>query len=517
MFLSGNCAMSSATIESTTVDARFLRSIADCKLARVPTTMTSCIASLPGVVDDADVQLIRRALSAARASGRADEPALKVLEEAFLSPPTPGDTLRSELVTRVQQTSGPATAKGVEDTALYIYVPLASRNEVGGEPDRPIAAAHSRVHERNAHRARDWPRTLLAADTHDTKRSADVRARLDVLTTMPAEWVRHVTRWRRLNKPHRRVVRGKLTPDTNAEYLYYQTLFGLWPAPRPERRADDLPSREWLESSCRRLVDYMRKAAREAKTRTSWTETDPLYEKALLDFVGKTLTPTDDAHFLPDLARLTALTAHAGFQVALARLLLQCTAPGIPDIYQGSELWSFTLVDPDNRRPVDFDLRRALLDDVDGVLALCPTQRVPALAGMLRDWVDGRIKLLTTTAGLRLRRKDPELFLAGAYVPLATEITVDGDAIAFARMQEARALLFVAPRLCARMFTEDLQPPLGATWKTSRVLLPPELADRRFRHELTGAEIQPTTTADHSWLFLGEIFEHVPVGMLMSI
>jgi (1->4)-alpha-D-glucan 1-alpha-D-glucosylmutase len=206
-----------------------------------------------------------------------------------------------------------------------------------------------------------------------------------------------------------------------------------------------------------------------------------------------------------------------GMLNSLSQVVLKLGSPGVPDFYQGSELWDLSLVDPDNRRPVDFDLRRALLDDVDRVLALCPTQRVPALAGMLRDWVDGRIKLLTTTAGLRLRRKDPELFLSGAYVPLATEITVDGDAIAFARMQNERAQLFVAPRLCARLFTDDLQPPVGAAWKTSRILLPRELAGRRFRHELTGAELHSTSTADESWLFLGEIFEHVPVGILSAI
>ena len=378
--------------------------------------------SVPGVVDDADRDRIRRALSEARKSETSEE-ALRILEAAFLAPSTPGDTLRAELVARVQQTSGPATAKGVEDTALYIYVPLASRNEVGGEPDRPITRSHARMHERNLMRARDWPRTLTAADTHDTKRSADVRARLDVLTTMPDEWARHVTRWRRLNRPHRRVVRGRLTPDTNSEYLYYQTLFGLWPAPRPDRRADDLPSREWLESSRQRLVDYMRKAAREAKTRTSWTETDPQYEKALLDFVSHTLTPPEDAHFLPDLARLTALTARAGFQAALARVLVQFTAPGIPDIYQGSELWSFTLVDPDNRRPVDFELRGRLVGEIAAAEQTSDIRRYQT------HLHDARAKLALIVRLLRVRRDHPSLFLEGDYTP----VEMGGRVFAFTR------------------------------------------------------------------------------------
>jgi (1->4)-alpha-D-glucan 1-alpha-D-glucosylmutase len=413
---------------------------------------------VPGVVEASDRELIRRALSAAK-SGRGGHGSevFTLLEDAFLSAPTPGDTVRSELVARIQQTSGPATAKGVEDTALYVYVPLASRNEVGGEPDRPLAGAQARLHERNALRARDWPRTLLAADTHDTKRSADLRARLDVLTTLPGEWARHVARWRRLNKPYRQVVRGRLTPDTNSEYLYYQTVFGLWPAPRAERRADDLPSREWLEASRERLVDYMRKAAREAKTSTSWTETDPQYEKALLGFVSRTLTPGEDAQFLPDLARLTAHSANAGLQAALARVLLQFTAPGIPDIYQGSELWTFTLVDPDNRRPVDFELRSRLVGEVAAGdepfdLRLYTTRLH-----------DNRAKVALVARLLRLRRDHQQLFLEGDYTPL-----FPGDRLfAFARRWRAEQCMVIVRTTFATRGTEQL---------SGRARLPDELA-----------------------------------------
>jgi (1->4)-alpha-D-glucan 1-alpha-D-glucosylmutase len=392
--------------------------------------------SVPGVVEAADRELIRRALAAAGSAQDADRATLRLLDDAFLSPPTPGDTVRAELVARVQQTSGPATAKGVEDTALYVYVPLASRNEVGGEPDRPLRGAVARVHERNAARARDWPRTLLAADTHDTKRSADLRARLDVLTAMPDEWARHVARWRRLNKPHRQVVRGRLTPDTNSEYLYYQTVFGLWPAPRAQRRADDLPSREWLDASRQRLVEYMRKAAREAKTSTSWTETDPQYENALLGFVSRTLTPGEDAHFLPDLARLTALTARTGLQAALARLLLQFTAPGIPDIYQGSELRNFTLVDPDNRRPVDFELRRRLVGEIDAGNEIFDIRRYQTPSHL----TDSRAKLAFIARLLRVRRDHQRLFLEGDYEPL-----FPGDGLfAFVRRCQAEQCIVMA-------------------------------------------------------------------------
>jgi (1->4)-alpha-D-glucan 1-alpha-D-glucosylmutase len=266
-----------------------------------------------------------------------------------------------------------------------------------------------------------------------------------------------------------------------------------------------------------RLHEYMLKAVREAKLHTSWLTQNHPYEEALKTFVTRVLEPRPNNRFLPAVVRMLRQVGAIGMLNSLSQVVLKLGSPGVPDFYQGSELWDLSLVDPDNRRPVDFERRRALLDDVDRVLGLCAAQRLGPLAEMLRDWTDGRIKLLTTTTGLRLRRNDPELFLSGAYVPLATGITVDGDAIAFARMQDARAQLFVAPRLCARLFTEDLQPPLGGTWRTSRILLPRELAGRRFRHELTGAELQPTTTADESWLFLGQIFEHVPVGILTAV
>ncbi|HJQ20626.1 MAG TPA: malto-oligosyltrehalose synthase, partial [Gemmatimonadaceae bacterium] len=284
----------------------------------------------PGVVSDADRAHLDRAFKDAKKTARADPKVLDVLRRAFLGKPSASDTGRAELVARFQQTSGPAAAKGVEDTALYVYLPLASRNEVGASPDRPLADVVTRVHARNALRGRDWPRTLLATNTHDTKRSADVRARIDALTAVPDEWVRDVARWRRLNLRHKRVAHGKPAPDANSEYLYYQSLLGLWPAPSGDRGADDLPSREWMDAARQRLVAYMAKAAREAKTRTSWVDRDEAFEKALDDFVRQSMDPTQSAEFLSDVARLTARVASNGFHFALARVLLHCAAPGIP-------------------------------------------------------------------------------------------------------------------------------------------------------------------------------------------
>ena len=424
-------------------------------------------------------------------------------------PPATQEEARERLrfAMKLQQYTGPVQAKGLEDTAFYRYNVLLSLNEVAGDPGR-FGRTAAEFHEASGHRLRYGPLELLTTATHDTKLGEDVRARINAISELSAEWTREVSRWMRINNAHRTVIDSEPAPDRNDEYRFYQALLGCWPL----EGTHPIPSPDLAA----RLHEYMLKAVREAKRHTSWLTQNHGYEEALKVFVTRVLEPRPNNRFLPAVARLLRQVGAIGMLNSLSQVVVKLGSPGVPDFYQGSELWDLSLVDPDNRRPVDFDRRRALLDDVDRVLALCPGQRLAPLAGMLRDWADGRIKLLATTAGLRLRRNDPELFLSGGYVPLATEVSVDGDAIAFARIHDDRAMLFVAPRLCARLFTDDLQPPLGAAWKTSRVLLPPELAGRRFRHELTGAELQPTSTGDESWLFLGQIFEHVPVGILTA-
>ena len=365
----------------------------------------------PGVVRIEDRAVLERAFEGARGEAGVPLDALSLLHRAFFDAPDPADTRREALVALLQQTSGPAAAKGVEDTALYVHVPLASRNEVGGTPDRALDTAVARAHEGNAARAAHWPRSLNATSTHDTKRSADVRARLASLTGRPSEWARHVSRWRKLNRPLKRTVRGKPAPDTNAEYLFYQSLVGLWPAPRSQRRADDLPDTAWLRQAADRLAAYMLKAAREAKTRTSWTESDTQYEEALEAFVRRALAPGEEPHFTGDVARLTALVADDGFARALARVALHLAAPGVPDLYQGDELWNFALVDPDNRRAVDFDRAAALL------------AKSGAGADTLRDafgasFAADRVKQALVARLLRARREHPDLFAGGDYLSL---------------------------------------------------------------------------------------------------
>jgi (1->4)-alpha-D-glucan 1-alpha-D-glucosylmutase len=426
-------------------------------------------------------------------------------------PPATQEDARERLrfAMKLQQYTGPVHAKGLEDTAFYRYNVLLSINEVGGDPGR-FGRTAAEFHEASTHRLRYWPLELLATSTHDTKLGEDVRARINAISELSAEWTRDVGRWMRMNNAHRTVIEAEPAPDRNDEYRFYQALLGCWPLDGAD---GPIPSPDLAE----RLHEYMLKAVREAKIHTSWLTQNHPYEEALKVFVSRVLEPRPNNRFLPAIARMLRKVGTIGMVNSLSQVVVKIGSPGVPDFYQGSELWDLSLVDPDNRRPVDFARRRALLDDVDRVLGLCPAQRLAALADMLRAWGDGRIKLLTTTAGLRLRRNDPELFLTGAYVPLETEVTVGGDAIGFARIRDQRALVFMAPRLCASLFTEDLDPPLGGAWKTSRVLLPPELAARTFRHELTGAEIHPTTTADQSWLFLGQVFEHLPVGILTAV
>ena len=258
----------------------------------------------------------------------------------------------------------------------------------------------------------------------------------------------------------------------------------------------------------------MLKAVREAKVHTSWLTPNQQYEDALEGFVERVLTGDGGRRFVPAMRALQDRIAVIGMMNSLSQVAVKLGSPGVPDVYQGTDLWDLSLVDPDNRRPVDFDRRQRQLDEIDRLLSMPGPERAAAIAEMVAHWRDGRIKLLLTAVGLRLRRDKPELFLEGDYLPLETDVTVAGNAIAFARLHGEDGVLFVAPRLCARLLGGDLRPPLGESWKTSRVLLPPPLAGRSFRHEFTGAEIRPTTAGDQGWLFVGQLFEHVPVGIL---
>jgi (1->4)-alpha-D-glucan 1-alpha-D-glucosylmutase len=420
-------------------------------------------------------------------------------------PPADATEARERLrfAMKLQQYTGPVQAKGLEDTAFYRYNVLVSVNEVGGDPAR-IGRSVEAFHAANRHRAEAWPFGMLSTATHDTKLGEDVRARINIVSEMPDEWGRDVAKWMRINRPHRRLVDGDPAPDRNDEYRLYQALLGAWPV-EPLAPADAPPAA--TPAFIERIKAYMLKAAREAKLHTSWLTTNQPYEDALTGFVERILGETGGPKFLPAFLPLQQKVAALAVVNSLSQVVVKLGSPGVPDFYQGTELWDLSLVDPDNRRPVDFDARRDALASLEGADA----------ADLLANWRDGRVKLFVTHRGLQLRRALPDVFVGGAYVPLAVETSVPADGIAFARTAGSNAVLVIAATLCAPLATTERQFPLGGEcWKTSRVLLPEPLWHRTYRNAFTGAEVRPTVSAGQGWIWLGQALQDLPVAMLRA-
>ena len=406
---------------------------------------------------------------------------------------------------KFQQVTAPTTAKGIEDTAFYIYNRLVSLNEVGGEPHH-FGTTPAAMHDYLANRQRLWPHALSAMSTHDTKRSEDVRARINVLSEIPDEWHRHVTRWGELNAPLRRDVDGQPAPTRNDEYLLYQTLIGAWPldatnddpsvarASRPSNPAQ--PLRDALardagatnnETFVKRIQTYMTKAMREAKVFSSWTSPNEAYEGAATEFAAKVI---GHGPFLDDFLPFHAKVARFGLINSLAQTLLRLTAPGVPDTYQGQELWDFSLVDPDNRRPVDYAVRRALLASL---------KETTSAAQVLDDITDGRAKLLVTSRTLTLRRGHPGLFTTGSYAPLHATGERADHVFAFARRHADRAAVAIIPRLPAKLRDD---------WGDTAIGLP----RGTWRNLFTGASIDATATP----IPLATLLADFPVALLMA-
>ncbi len=404
---------------------------------------------------------------------------------------------------KFQQVSSPVMAKGVEDTAFYRYHRLISLNDVGGEPRRfglSVAAFHAATRAR----ATCWPHNLLATSTHDSKRSEDVRARLNVLSEIPAAWKLMLKRWRRLNRGRKRMIDGIEVPSRNEEYLLYQTLIGTWPL--------SLPDDEALADYRTRIDAYMIKALREAKEHSSWVQINADYEAAVSGFVQALLAPGSKNLFLADFVPLMQNIIPRGLMNALAQTLIKLTSPGVPDIYQGCELWQFNLVDPDNRRPVDFAQRRQLLAQTRALVDAPPEQWPERLQPLLADMGDGRVKLYTLWQSLALRAQWPELFRDGDYRPLTVRGNLAMHACAFARQHGDRALITLVPRLPARLLGDRNILPLGpGVWGDTTLELPAKLAGKRWRNVFTG-ECQ----AAASRLALGQVLAHFPVALLAS-
>ncbi len=415
-----------------------------------------------------DRRLLHDALREARARGRAPAPALDLLEEALLAQEGPlrapeHEGARLRLVQRFQQLSGPAAAKGVEDTAFYTYAPLLSRNEVGGDPEAPLDRALEAFHAGNAERAARWPRSLLAVTTHDTKRTADVRARLDQLAERPDEWVERLDRWRRINVAFKTTVRGRRVPDPATVHHLFQAMVGIWP--------HEPPAVGTLEELRERIDGYMLKAAREAKRRTSWTDPDAGFEAALQADVAALFSPARSPRLLDELDRWVARIGRAGWWTSAARTILHLTSPGIPDLYQGDELGMLALVDPDNRRPVDYARRAALLEEIEREWAGDRDARRRYLRGLVEHPEDGRLKLHLVRTALAARRARPSAFRSSVYLPMDARGRAATRVVAFARGDERdRILVAVARHLGSKAVADGASPAAG--WDDTVLPLP---------------------------------------------
>lgn len=408
---------------------------------------------------------------------------------------------RLDFVLRFQQLTGPVIAKGLEDTAFYRDYPLLSLTEVGGDPET-FGVSIEQFHRKNAERLAHWPHTMLASSTHDTKRSEDVRARLNVLSECPQEWEAALERWRGMNARHKTELDGNEAPSGNEEYLLYQTLIGAWPL-------ESLNGGRH-EEFVARIQQFMLKALREAKINTSWTSPNEEYEAAVRQFVEAVLSAGPENEFLRDLAAFQAPIALAGAHNAIGQALLKICVPGMPDFYQGTELWDFSLVDPDNRRPVDFGLRRAYLEELQARSG----GDLRALAADLQDqWRDGRIKMYVTWQALNFRRQHAALFQQGDYVPLAVEGPLAERVCAFARVAGEQAAIVVVPRLIKDVGRLDRLAWAAGAWAETSLVLP--WPAKRWRHVFTGAILDAEAAdGEASRLMVEQALGSFPLALL---
>lgn len=412
-------------------------------------------------VGDEDEQIVERAIAAAKRRNPAmEESIFNFLRDVLLfrsrqNFDAAGRAAYTHFILKFQQTTAPVMAKGLEDTMFYIYNRLSALNEVGGEPQQ-FGLGVDVFHERNVDRQRDWPATLLATSTHDTKRSEDVRARMVAISEIPELWRRSLQRWGTANHRWKRIVNDLEAPDANEEYLLYQTLLGTWPM-QANGEPEPVPAPDYIE----RIQAYMAKALKEAKLNTSWIQPNEEWDAAMHDFVAKILDSSPRNKFLPIFLPAAKEIIRLGAINSLTQTLLKLTSPGVPDIYQGTEIWDYSLVDPDNRRPVDYDLRRQMLKSLSSA----------SPGELMQTWPDGRIKLFLTKHLLQLRRGHADLFERGEYQPLHTSGTFAESCVSFVRRLDDNWIAVIAPRLSSRIGF----PPIGELWKDTAIEVPATL------------------------------------------
>lgn len=449
-------------------------------------------------VGEADQASIQKALEKARKTNPALSHELDFVERFLLLRFEEG--LRQEekierlaFAMRFQQFTGPLMAKGVEDTTLYVYNRLLSLNEVGGNPQR-FGLSIQEFHKANLRRRKHWPHALSATSTHDTKRGEDIRARLNALSEAPDEWERRIKAWSRINRTKKSKVKGREAPDRNDEYFLYQTLLGAMPF-----------EQEAFAEFVGRIKNYVIKAVREAKVHTAWLKPDADYENAYLSFVESILEPGDP--FLEDFLPFQRKMAHCAVYTGLSQALIKITSPGVPDFYQGGELWDLSLVDPDNRRPVDYEQRKACLRYIQ---AGAEKDRRGLIEELLSRREDGRIKLYLIHESLKVRKENEYMFREGDYAPLLTVGSFKDHVLAFARRREGKWAITVAPRFFVTLCCEE-DPPLGEdTWKDTALLLP-DAAPVKWRNALTGEEL-----GSFGPMPVAEVLKVFPAALLTS-
>ena len=404
------------------------------------------------------------------------------------------EVLRTAL--KFQQATGPVTAKAVEDTAFYRYFRLVSLNEVGGEPGR-FGVSTAAFHRLNQDRLRNHPYGMIATATHDHKRGEDARVRIDAISELTLEWRRRVRRWAQLNRRRKHQIDDQRGPGRNDEYLFYQTIVGTWPV--EVERPDDPGLADYVE----RLVGYMNKAIREAKVHTNWASPNGAYEQTVERFVRDVMDPARSGAFLQDFLQFQARIAVIGAVSGLSQTLLKLTSPGVPDIYQGTEYWDLSLVDPDNRRPVDYVRRRRTLQ----------TASRTDPAELVDTWKDGRIKQHVVARTLALRRAIPWVFSDGGYQPLDVSGSQADRVVAFQRRAGDAVAIVVAPRLVAPLLGESQRPlPPAAAWGGTTIAPVSPAETSVFRNAMTGI----THHAASAWR-VADLLGTFPVALLHHI
>jgi (1->4)-alpha-D-glucan 1-alpha-D-glucosylmutase len=398
-------------------------------------------------------------------------------------------------IMKFQQLTGPAMAKGFEDTVLYCYNRLLSLNEVGSQPDC-FGISVEEFHKFNSEKAKRWPHSLNATSTHDTKRGEDVRARINVLSEMPEKWDSKVNHWRRINERKKSKCNGRMAPDAKDEYFLYQTLIGALPFNKTE-----------YEAFRKRIKKYFIKAVKEAKVHTSWVEPNEKYESACVQFVDKLLSFSERDEFWRDFTGFQRKVAGYAIYNSLSQILIKAAAPGVPDFYQGSELWDLNLVDPDNRRPVNFNLRAKLLAQIKNEE---DQNELNFVTELLKHPEDGRVKLFLIYKLLSARTKNRQIFDDGDYIPLTTAGSKSEYIIAFARKSGTKIAIAVAARFLSSVINPK-QLPIGKNvWKDTSIIISDETAGY-WLNIITGEKINISNK-----LSIGHILNKFPVALLVT-